>query len=199
MKKYLVLLTLAVSFVLSGFAHAQTDTGTVVIKKSDLTAEQLAKIESQQKVQEVTQKLQAVHEWAGIGKEIGEAVNDGLKAVTTQAATFAETNPGKLTMFLIAWKVMAKDVLELCHGLKGTLVGIPFLIFLDSFLIFMWLRTTRSRTILTTEDEKGKHYQQVETWFTKDDAESTNRVTFMVAWWIVALIGNIWLLAGVIL
>ena len=117
---------LLVGFALPALAQqqaSQLQNETVVMKKSDLTTEQLAKIQSQQ----VKETLGVYAEYAEMGRGVGLAVGESLKAVKDVAVDLSNTNVGKFTMFLIAWKVMAKDILDMGDTVFGYLIGIPFL------------------------------------------------------------------------
>ena len=117
---------LLVGFALPALAQqqaSQQQDETVVMKKSDLTTEQLAKVQSQQ----IKETLGEYAEYAEMGRGVGLAVGESLKAVKDVAVDLSETNVGKFTMFLIAWKVMAKDILNMGDTVFGYLVGIPFL------------------------------------------------------------------------
>jgi hypothetical protein len=71
-----------------------------------------------------------------MGRAIGIATREGLAAVTTETAKFAETTPGKFTMFMIAWKVAGTDFLR---AIKGYLIGVPLLIVWIS-IFYWWLK-----------------------------------------------------------
>jgi hypothetical protein len=66
-----------------------------------------------------------VHKWAGVGKEVGEAVNSSLQAITTQTDNFAKTGVGKVTIALVVWKVMGDQAVHLIGGFFEALVFIP--------------------------------------------------------------------------
>lgn len=74
-------LLLAFLFCLPAFAQ---DENKVLVPKSMLTEKQLAEAEK-------GDLKTNVHEWAGLGREVGEAVNSSLSAITEQANAFAKT------------------------------------------------------------------------------------------------------------
>ncbi|MBI2639589.1 MAG: hypothetical protein HYW90_01705 [Candidatus Sungbacteria bacterium] len=88
----------------------------IVVKKSDLPPDLLQKIEQKQQVEKVGS-------WVGLGREVGTAVNEGLKAVTDHAANFGKTGVGMFVMVMIAWKVMGVDLLQLAIGLPLLAIG----------------------------------------------------------------------------
>jgi hypothetical protein len=116
MKKLIVLILM---LSLAGFAQQQEE--TVTIKKSELTAEQRAKVEADN----LRTKANQYGEWVGIGKEIGVAVNDGLTAVTAQANNFAQTPVGKVTVAVIVFKVIGKQLIGLIVAFTMTIIFIP--------------------------------------------------------------------------
>ena len=89
-----------------------------------------------------------ISKYAGVGKEVGIAVNDGLGALTTQASKFAETKLGMWTMVIITYKVIGRDVIKI-------FVGIP--LFFVILFVLLWqfnagYRTHRIRTKGTVLD-----------------------------------------------
>ncbi len=202
MKKVLIFLTtfLVVSLSLNTFAQNSGNEDLISVKKSDLPADMVQKLEAQNKLQDIKQNLDTVKQMAGVGKEIGIALNDGLKAVTDQTVRFSQTPVGRFTMFLIAWKVMSKDVQNLAGALLGVIFGVPFLIFFDFFLLWIYRRTTNKRRVLIEEDaeKKIKRYEYQDTWYTLEKDKDGVDIAFMVCWWVVLAVGNVWIITGVI-
>ena len=133
----------------------QTVEETVVVKKSDLTAEQLAKVQHQ----EVVDKLGAYKEYAEMGRGVGLAVGESLKAVKDVAVDLSNTNVGKFTMFLIAWKVMAKDVIGMGDVVFGYMVGIPLLFVGGAVLLWSYRRQCIPRRVLVESTKEGKKWE----------------------------------------
>lgn len=131
---------------------AQTpDTGTVTIPRSALTPRQLATVEAQS----VKQKAEAYGAWVGVGKEVGEAVNSSLAAISDNAAKFADTKVGKVAMFIVVWKVVGNDALGILYGVIVVLIGVPVLV---------WsYRRHLNPTVLDKEkvDDKGKVVERI--------------------------------------
>lgn len=134
MKKLLGFLVLA-SVLVSNVVLAEK----VTVDSSILTTDQKATIETRN-------KIEAVSGWAGIGKEVGEAVSSSLAAVTTQAEAFGKTEVGIFTMALVAWKVVGKDLL-------GFLIGIPFLLL--SICLFVWSYRRRILGVRILVEDQG--------------------------------------------
>lgn len=166
---------------------------TMTVNRSDLPPELLAKLDSQKKVAEVKQTLQTGVEFAGMGKEIGIAINEGLGAVTDQAAKFADTTPGKFTMALIAWKVAAKDSISLVNTVLGVVIGIPFLIFVECFYLYMWCHVTKIRKVLKPKEKPTdpNEYTEEHTWFSDPKKDDAPKCAFVVCWWISLVLVNI--------
>lgn len=66
----------------------------------------------QQKLQQqpITNK---VSEWTEIGKAVGVAVKETASVLNVEVNNFAQTPVGKLTIFLIIWKLMSTPILGL--------------------------------------------------------------------------------------
>jgi len=122
---------------------------TYTVPKSMLSQDQLRQLEARQ----TREQIEAYGEYAGLGKEIGVAINEGLKAVTEQTAVFAQTGVGKLTMFLIVWHVAGIDFVQI-------LVGIP--LFAVGFVVIVWSyrRNCVTRKVLVERGaDKARRYE----------------------------------------
>lgn len=104
--------------LLSCLAVAQEKTYSV--PESQLTEEQKSKFTKPNAL-----TVQNVHDWAGLGKEIGEAVNGSLSAVTTQANNFAQTPVGKLTAAVVIFKVIGDPAIHIAVGMVEAIVLLP--------------------------------------------------------------------------
>lgn len=93
----------------------------VTIPKSALTEYQKEELATAA----MDNRIQTYGKWVGVGKEIGEAVNSSLEAVSTNASKFAETSVGRTAVYLVVWKVVGKDVLGLIVGGLLLLIGVP--------------------------------------------------------------------------
>lgn len=89
---------------------------------NSLPADQKAVVEKLQKESEITQKLETYSTWAGKGKEIGEAVNASLKAIENTAVSISEKPLGKWMIFIITWKVIGTDFIQLLGGIGWTII-----------------------------------------------------------------------------
>jgi len=107
----------------------------VSVPKSQLTEQQKQALT----IQDAKTGFETASQFVGLGREVGEAVNSGLSALTHHIDTISNTKVGKLTMFLIAYKVIGTDIIQLAVGLPLTILVVIF-----SFL-FYWqnVRTKR--------------------------------------------------------
>lgn len=117
MKRLFVFLMLISLIVVSCCPSANAQTPAKPSPEQYLTADQLAKYQSDLRVAELEKKLQTYGNWVGVGGEIGIAVREGLGAVVDVSEQFGKTDVGKFTMIMIAWKVMGKDVIKIFIGL----------------------------------------------------------------------------------
>ena len=127
-------LTLSIGIV----AHAQ-DENHVLVPRSLLTPEQLEKATH-------GDLKTNVHEWAGLGKEVGEAVNSSLSAITEQSNAFAKTGVGKLTVVLVVWKVIGDEVVHIVFGLLELAIFLPL-------WIWSYRRTCLSHRVKIEKDK----------------------------------------------
>jgi hypothetical protein len=128
MKKVFMFLMISMLAVIT--VNAQTATTTdnrLVVDKSLLTPDQLAKVQAQAVTNQVIEEVSTYSKIAGIGKEIGIAVKDGLTAVVDVADKFGGTNVGKFTMTMIAWKIIGKDIFRIVIGLVFLIIYTVFL------------------------------------------------------------------------
>lgn len=147
MKKLITLLLLFV-FSLGVSAQGVSLTQAEINK---LPPDMRTKIESMQSKKEVTQNLETLGEWAGLGNEVGQAVNGALVALTKTAGDFSKTKLGKFTMFMVAWKVMGNDMVRI-------VVGTFFMLFFFILFVIKWFMTCRPKRYLSSrvwnEDKK---------------------------------------------
>jgi len=135
---------LVACMVLFPIVGVSQDTTRMLVPKSMLTQEQLASMKTQDFTPESMSK------WAGAGKEVGVAVNSALGAVTEQAGKFGETKIGKITIFLVVWKVIGNELMDYV---------IAFFLFVTGLGTLIWsMKRHLPRTVLAKEhvNEKGK-------------------------------------------
>jgi len=145
MKKLLLLTMMLGMFMLAGAQSpspsAPVADETITVKKSDLTTDQLVKINTEAATKLLQTKLERYGNWVGVGGEIGTAIKEGLNAVVDVADKFGNTRVGTFTMILVAWKVVGKDLVRI-------IIGFLFMIIVTVF-IFRNYRNMNKRRICT--------------------------------------------------
>lgn len=136
--KKLIIGTLAMA-MLACTISAQVQEKTYSIPESMLTQDQKAKLTNRDVPRDV-------HEWVGIGKEVGEAVNTSLNAITDNANKFAQTGVGRLTVLLVIWKVVGDEIVHLTAGVLELLIFLPL-------WIWSYRRTCISRRVKIAKDQ----------------------------------------------
>jgi len=90
--------------------------------ESYMTAEQLAEYYGDIKMAEIEGKMKKYGDWVGVGGEVGTAIKEGLTAVVDVAGKFGNTDVGKFTMVMVAWKVVGEDFVRILLGVIFALV-----------------------------------------------------------------------------
>lgn len=88
-------------------------------------------------------KIKEVSEYASLGKEIGVAVNETLKAVEDSAIRISESNLGQTAITIVVWKLLYKEI-------AGVVIGI-LLLGISLFLLI----TGRGKLSKDDEDAGG--------------------------------------------
>lgn len=127
MKKIiLALVIISISIMFSNTMHAQVNTESAVTLTQEQLQQLSPEIQSQiatlNKKQEIETKIEKYGKWVGMGKEIGIAVNESLISLTETADKFANTKVGKFTMFIVAYKVIGTDILQLGFGILWIII-----------------------------------------------------------------------------
>ena len=117
----LILLSLLLTSVCIMPAFAQQTTETVTIPVSQLTEAQKTELAKK----ELQEKADKYGKWVGIGHELGTAVNESLSSVTSNANAFSQTGVGKITIALVVYKVVGKELIGVMLGLLFFFVGVP--------------------------------------------------------------------------
>lgn len=151
-RRIIAVLLLIVIFALPAFAQITNQDEKIVVKKSDLTAEQLEKVQAREKIDTVKEVASEVSSW---GKEAGVAFNAFVGTLTDQTVRLSSTEVGKFAMFMIAWKVMAKDVIGMGDMVVGYLVGVPLLFVGCAVLIWSYRRQCLPRRMLIEKTKDG--------------------------------------------
>lgn len=134
MKKYLLMFTM---LLMSAVCFSQ-----VTISQEDydkLSMEAKSQIEKITTEKAVKGKIKEMSKYANLGKEIGVAVNETLKAVEDSAVRISESELGKTATSVIVWKLLYREITGIIVGLILLIVGI--------YMIFS------SKPKLSTNDE----------------------------------------------
>jgi len=166
----------------------------VTINASDLTPEQRAKVEAQEKlaianaqIDALQDKIDTYGKWVGVGGEVGNAVKEGLTAVVDVADKFGKTDVGRFTMVMIAWKVVGKDVVRI-------ILGLLFFTVLTIIIIKVYRRVVIARKVLVENPGFWKYPKKYEVVKSELDGEETLWMTVILL--VVFLLG-IWITFGI--
>lgn len=149
MKTKLFILLTFIGLSLTSYSQNET----VTINKSDLTPEQVQKLDKEKQLEQTKQTVENYSKMAGFGKEIGVAIRDGLNAVVDVSDKFSKTDVGQFTMTIIAWKLLYKDIVQIILGLLTIAV--------INYFIFIYYRSLSTHSVR----KKGAWYQF---WVTKE-------------------------------
>lgn len=97
----------------------------------------------------------AIDKYAAIGKSFGTAFKECWTTVSSDAEKFANSDAGKLTMVLIAWKIVGQDGINLVEKAVQYSVGVPLLFIGTFFFIYLFRRNCISRPRLKSATKIG--------------------------------------------
>lgn len=131
----LIMLTAIVSIGLLGSALA--DGGKVVVDLTQIDPE-IAKqlIAAQQRAASSAGTPEAAHAWAGVGKEVAEALSATAKGLSLEVNDFVKTPVGWWAMFLIIWLLLGTKLVKLVIALL--LLGVAIRLWFASMKRFFW-------------------------------------------------------------
>jgi hypothetical protein len=161
-----------------GCAFAQSEDGDklVTVPKRYLSQEALA--------HEAPKQVVEASRWVGFGKEVGQAMNEGLSAVVNQADRFGTTRVGTFVMFLVAWKVIGAE-------LVGIVLGIPICIAGVALWIWSMRRFFFGRRVLVKQEDKVREWKLVAYNFSSGDGKvacGIGHFAFLALWLLVWVI-----------
>jgi hypothetical protein len=99
-----------------------------------------------------------IDKYAQVGKAFGSAFKECWTTVSTDAEKFGQSEAGKLTMVLIAWKIMGNDAINLVEKSVQYMIGFPLLFIGTIFFIVVIRRQCFPRPNLVSATKVG--------WFT---------------------------------
>lgn len=175
MKRFLCGIILALTLALG--VSAQQPVENISVPKNLLTQQQLEQIKQVQ----LQEKAQAYGKWVGVGHELGVAINESLSAVTTQANNFAQTPVGKLTAFLVVWKVIGREAMGFFIGISIVIVALPLWIW--SYRKYLPHNVVAAETFdATTKHRTGRTYKVVND---PDDRNNENANGFIIGHYVM--------------
>jgi hypothetical protein len=136
---------------------------TVQVDVTKLSQEQLRVWQELKKQQaESSTKLsvdsltpEKIDKYAQMGKGLGIAINEGLKAVTQNVEQFAQTSAGKWIMVLVTWKVMGEDATQLVSRFVRFIVGGSLLLIGVPFFAYIYRRNCVSVPLCVSKTKIG--------------------------------------------
>lgn len=140
MKKFLVIMLAMLWMSVAAFSQI-TISQEDYDKLPNETRTQIEKITTEKAIKG---EIKEVSEYANLGKEIGVAVNETLKAVEDSAIRIAESNLGQTAITIVVWKLLYKEIAGIVVG--TILLGIS---------VFMLL-TGRGKLSKNDEDAGGR-------------------------------------------
>ena len=138
MKKFLMLIVAMLFMSVASFSQ-------ITISQEDydrLPGETRTQIEKITTEKAIKGEIKEVSEYASLGKEIGVAVNETLKAVEDSAIRISESNLGQTAITIVVWKLLYKEI-------AGVVIGI--LLGISLFLLI----TGRGKLSKDDEDAGG--------------------------------------------
>lgn len=156
--KYLFTIALTLVLAISAFAQ-QAETLQVDITKLSqqelLVYQQLKQKQAAATFDVKNLTPDTISKYAEVGKAFGSAFKECWTTVSTDAEKFANSDAGKLTMVLIAWKIVGQDGINLVEKAVQYIIGIP-LFFLGTFT-FIWVfrRNCMTRPQLVSATKVG--------------------------------------------
>lgn len=137
MKRFL---TTIVAMLLSVATFSQVTISDTDYQK--LPIETKAQIEKLTTEKAIKGEIKEVSEYASLGKEIGIAVNETLKAVEDSAVRISESDLGHTAISIVVWKLLYKEI-------AGVVLGMIF------FVISIYSVLTGSSKLSNNEDDMG--------------------------------------------
>lgn len=118
--KKLIISTIACLVLFSGIANAQVDTHGLTDEQKAQLALQAAQMKKQNDnpATSLPDNLspEKLDQWVDLGKNIGLAIAATAKELGVASDEFLKSNTGKITVALIVWHFMGKDIVGIVGG-----------------------------------------------------------------------------------
>ena len=115
---------------------------------------------------------QSASGWIGIGKELGIAMDESLKAISDRSNEFAESKLGIITVGLLVWKFIGKDLIHILEEIITDGLLILFSLFMLTFgMKYMRNNYPVVEQTIEKKDKEGNVIEKVTTEALSGDAE----------------------------
>ena len=177
MKK--LILCLAALMLATPSVAQNTTAPAPAINTSGLTSDQMSQIQSQADTMraqspeaQTSETLKNVQQYVEIGKGIGAGLGEAARSMGVAVNDFAATPVGRLTTWLIIWKVVGHDALGIIAGVAWFMVLFPMWVYYfrrlclqgdinETFDKDTGKRLTRTTKALSLSDENAAGYRGV--------------------------------------
>lgn len=160
MKKIILLLIFVASlFTLALMTQAEMlDVDITKLTPEELKAYQQIKMVAEGKkpdfdISRITPEQ--IDRYGQIGKAFGEAFKECWTTVSSDAEKFAQSDAGKMTMILIAWKIMGSDAIGLLDQFVQYFVGMLFFTISTIIFVYSFKRNCMSKRTVVSKTKKG--------------------------------------------
>ena len=157
---FLVLASVVLLFT-SALAQETVQVDVTKLSESELRLYQSLKQKQLEAANQITianASPEKLEKYMQIGKSFGVAFKECWSTVSTDAERFAQSDAGKLTMFLIAWKIVGQDGVNLLEKGIQYSIGIPLLLVGTIFFFYIFRRNCIEQPLLVSRTKIG--------WFT---------------------------------
>ncbi len=163
------------------------------ITDSDIAKMSLTELQAYQTTLKIQQSSQhselpspsKLQEYASVGKALGQAFKECWSTVSSDAEKFAQSDAGKWTAFLITWKVMGRDAIDLVKTTVKWIVGIGLLVTVTPFFMFMvWRNCISKRNLAVVERTSFWNVKRIY----KDRSESPIHESWLILYGLCYLI-----------
>jgi len=126
--KKLLLTVLIMLFTFAPMTQAQNNQRNqqIVVDARDLPPAVLDEINKKKATKEIENKIEMYGKYAGMGKEVGIGIREGLTAVKDVSIEFSESDLGFFTMAMIGWNIIGFDLVRIAMGILVILFGFIF-------------------------------------------------------------------------
>jgi len=158
--------TLAMSLVLSSaicYGAIDIDTRGLTEAQKATLVQQAEQMKEQAGKAAQTSQLSAekVNEWAELGKNIAITFTTVAKELGVAADQFLNSTTGKITLFLIVWKMAGRDIL-------GLMIGTSFLLAFVPLWIYFFRRLCLMKSVITEPVEGHRRLKRTVEYLTED-------------------------------